>query len=215
MIEIAEKINCNVLLHPTNQRILGECMLKACTLKDLVEELHLDMSEAHYRVQQLTRAGILKVDREEKRAGRPIKYYIPTQEKFFLPFKDTPYNTLVDFMSQQLTPILQRFVELVFRNAPHLGEWGLGFEILSKDQKLATVFHQQRPDPSHPVNHEDLMFQQRVLGMWQILELTPETSREMKKELMDLYEKYRQKQSPDGEKHLYGVFLTPGDLQDT
>lgn len=217
MTEVHEKpitqLNCNVLLHNASQRILGACLQKEHTLKELVEELHMDMSEAHYRVQQLIKAGILKVSREEKRAGRPIKYYAPTQEKFFLPFKDTVYNTVVDFVVQQMEPILHRFVELIFKNVPQVGEWGLTFRPDQDGHKLSTMFHQEGKNPEG-LGARDMQLKHRVLAMWQTLDLLPDDARDMQREMMDLYEKYRQKQNPGGEKHIIGMFLTAGDLQD-
>lgn len=208
-----EKLNCNVLLTSTNQRILGACLQREHTLKELVEELHMDMSEAHYRVQQLIKAGILKVSREEKRAGRPIKYYAPTQEKFFLPFKDTVYNTVVDFIAQQMEPIMHRFIELIFKNVPQMGEWGLTFGQEKDSTKLSTMFHQSNK-PTGGETVREMQLRHRVLAMWQTLDLLPDDARDMQREMMDLYEKYRQKQQPDGEKHMIGMFLTAGDLQD-
>ncbi|GGJ41057.1 ArsR/SmtB family transcription factor [Deinococcus roseus] len=212
-LEVPEKLNCNVLLTQTNQRILEACMLREHTLKELVEELHLEMSEVHYRVQQLIRAGILKVAREEKRAGRPIKYYAPTQQNFFLPFKDTVYNTVSDFVSQQMEPIMRRFIDLIFRNVPQVGEWGLSFGLQEKDGKFTTIFRQEGKHPEG-LKGEEMQLRYRVLAMWQNLSLLPEDARSMQRELMDLYEKYRQKQNSDGEKHMLGLFFTPGDFQD-
>ncbi|GEM46972.1 helix-turn-helix transcriptional regulator [Deinococcus cellulosilyticus] len=211
MIDVSERRNCNVLLNSLNQRILGACMQREHTLKDLVESLHMDMSEAHYRVQQLIKAGILKVSREEKRAGRPIKYYAPTQEKFFLPFKDTVYSTVVDFMAEQIEPLMHRFLELAFRNVPQVGEWGLTFQLGEQDRKLSTVFGQQNPPSLDETSPREMMVKHRILGMWQNMELTVEDARSLTAELLDLYEKYRQKQNPGGEKHLMGLFLVPGD----
>ena len=47
-----------------------------------------------YRIKTFLKAGLLKVSRLEKRAGRPIKHYRSVFDAYFVPFEVTPYAEL-------------------------------------------------------------------------------------------------------------------------
>ena len=72
----------------TNARarsILFALMRQTSSLKNLHDQLGLSLSLLHYHVARLRRCGLVKVERVEARAGRPITIYAPAAKSFIVP----------------------------------------------------------------------------------------------------------------------------------
>ena len=54
-----------------------------------------------YRVRRFLAAGLLRVVREERRAGRPIKVYRSSADAYFVPFAITPYADLAERLKEE------------------------------------------------------------------------------------------------------------------
>ena len=63
-----------------------------------------------YRVRVFLEAGLLRVTREEARAGRPIKYYRSAHDAYFIPLETTPYAELEERLKIQSAPAVDELV---------------------------------------------------------------------------------------------------------
>lgn len=64
------------------------------------EEVGCALDTMLYRVKIFLKAGLLKVSRLEKRAGRPVKHYRSIHDAYFIPFEMTPYAELEERMRE-------------------------------------------------------------------------------------------------------------------
>lgn len=64
------------------------------------EEVGCALDTMLYRIKTFLKAGLLKVLRLEKRAGRPIKHYRSVHDAYFIPFEATPYAELEERMRE-------------------------------------------------------------------------------------------------------------------
>jgi len=119
-----------LLLDPTQVRYLEPFLGREATATEVARQLGEPVNIVHYRVMKMLKLGLLEMKREQRRAGRPTKWYGSRAERFFAPFSDSPGATLADALTadeaewqQRLTRGLARVME---RAAPG-AEWGVEF----------------------------------------------------------------------------------------
>lgn len=83
-----------LLSDPESFRFLEPFVARACSVKAAAAEVGCSLSTMLYRVKTFLGAGLLRVARIEKRAGRPIKHYRSAFDAYFIPFEVTPYAGL-------------------------------------------------------------------------------------------------------------------------
>ncbi len=76
------------------QRFLEPFVARECTVARAAEELGVAANSLLYRVERFQAAGLLRVVREEKRAGRAVKVYRSVADAFYVPFALTRAETL-------------------------------------------------------------------------------------------------------------------------
>lgn len=79
-----------VLASPDHLRFLAPFVGQERTLSDVARELGVPLSTLYRRVQRYVRLGLLRVVREEARAGRARKHYRSTRDAFFVPNRIAP-----------------------------------------------------------------------------------------------------------------------------
>lgn len=68
------------------QRLIVQLLINAeLSLGALAQATQMPMSLLHYHVSKCLAAGLIQVIREQRRAGRAIKYYRATAKSFFVP----------------------------------------------------------------------------------------------------------------------------------
>src|SRR5690606_27417944 len=87
-------------------------------------ELGLDLNAMLYRIRVLLSAGLLRVVREEKRQGRPIKVYRSAHDAYFIPYDATPFADLEERLWQQQRPELRERVRIQARRLQQGGVFG-------------------------------------------------------------------------------------------
>ncbi len=101
------------------------------TVAEAARELDCKLNAMHYRVKTFLEAGLLKVMREEKRAGRSVKVYCTVADAFFVPFDLTPHADIAEDWVRGVEPTVRelgrafgaaierrgRTGQCVFRNA--------------------------------------------------------------------------------------------------
>jgi len=83
-----------LLLNAQTQRLIHPFLGKEQSAGGAAKILGMSTSALLYRVNKLLEYGILKVVREEPRAGRASKVYTTTASSFFVPFRVTRAETL-------------------------------------------------------------------------------------------------------------------------
>lgn len=110
-------------------------LARELTASQAASETGRDLNAVLYRLRQFLAAGLVKVVREIKRAGRPIKVYRSTADAYFVPYEFTPFASLEERMMDQLLPHLR---ERVRSAARRLQEAGVSGQLLYRDEKGET-----------------------------------------------------------------------------
>lgn len=74
-----------VFLDPRRRRILTAFMGRESSLTEAAERLAMPLNGLAYHVGRLLELGLLRVAREQKRAGRPIRHYRAAADAFLIP----------------------------------------------------------------------------------------------------------------------------------
>ncbi|GEM46971.1 winged helix-turn-helix domain-containing protein [Deinococcus cellulosilyticus] len=197
-----------LLLEPLNRQIVELCIPRERTLSDLTEQLRTEMNGIYYRVQRLLRAGILKISRTEKRAGRPIKHYQATDESFFVAFRNTPYEDMAEYCHGLTAPSLRGFWESAFQKAQDLpGEWGLSIAYSHRRQSFMLQIQRETDHGLERNPIEQWATENHILGTFDQLRLAPEQAEAMYQELIGVYRKYTHLQDPEARPHWVGLFF--------
>ena len=65
-----------------------------CSASEAAEEASCSLEAMLYRIKQFLNLDLLKIVREEKRAGRAIKVYRSSFDAYFIPFEMTPFASV-------------------------------------------------------------------------------------------------------------------------
>lgn len=74
-----------VFLDPRRRRILTAFLGREASLTEAAKRLAIPLNALAYHVGRLIELGLLLVVREQKRAGRPIRYYRAAADSFLIP----------------------------------------------------------------------------------------------------------------------------------
>jgi DNA-binding transcriptional ArsR family regulator len=74
-----------VLEDGRRRRILLSLVAQERSLKEAAELNRLPLNLAHYHLRQLIAADLVEITREQKRAGRPVKFYRARYGAYFVP----------------------------------------------------------------------------------------------------------------------------------
>lgn len=183
------------------------------TAKSAAEAVGCNLDTMLYRVKTFLKAGLLKVERVEKRAGRPIKHYRSSHEAYLIPFEITPFAELEERLERQLKALQEPFAkglaklqrehgqearELYRRNDGEVWQGSAGeapnaFDFFSEDRRAWLERRRGRVGES----------------LYDQLELTQEQARAFLAEFYDLWRRYKRlpTQTPAGRYHLQVVFV--------
>nr|WP_246363427.1 helix-turn-helix domain-containing protein [Deinococcus budaensis] len=78
-----------LLTHRRVRQVLGAFLAGEQTVAGAARRLELDLRTVHRDVRALCAAGLLRLVREQKRAGRAVKVYAAVAPAFFVPFSVT------------------------------------------------------------------------------------------------------------------------------
>lgn len=77
------------------------------SVAELASELAEDPRRLLYRVNKLQNLNLLRVVKEEKRAGRPIKYYQTSARRFIVTYAASPAASAVEFIGMMSDSLLR------------------------------------------------------------------------------------------------------------
>jgi hypothetical protein len=98
--KIKDRAAAAVFASPLQSKIVQTLIPHAMTMAALARLIELPLSLLHYHVAKCVALGLLKVERVEPRAGRPVKHYRATARTFFVPTELLPKMPGTDMSSQ-------------------------------------------------------------------------------------------------------------------
>lgn len=99
-----------LLSDPTAFRYFEPFLARESTVSRAAEVVGCGVDTMLYRVRKFCQAGLLRVSRSEKRAGRPIKHYRSTADAYFVPLSVTPFATVEERLANQMRPFNEEVV---------------------------------------------------------------------------------------------------------
>jgi hypothetical protein len=171
------------------------------TLSCVAEMLRVEVGSLYYKAKKMEAYGILEVTKEEKRAGRAIKYYRLSAEEFFLPLELSPFESVEGYIRATFSSLH----ELVLKNAALArereweGQWGISLIENKRDHELD---RRLQPDPPQPE-----VVRTHYLG-YRTLHLSSEQAKELAKRLELLAREYENVPA-EGTPHIIYLAVTP------
>lgn len=175
------------LLDTQTRRFLEPFLGRTCTVTQAARELRVKPNALLYRVNQLLGLGLLEVEHEEARVGKPVKFYRSSAPAFFVPFALTPAETVEALILPLEREWSGRFAQNAAAlmsadpNAVGLGVWRV---------ESGEVIAKPRLPPPAPFDHS-LFERWPVLSLWSAevyLEDTDATS--LREEMLALLGRY-------------------------
>ncbi|PYE51919.1 winged helix-turn-helix domain-containing protein [Deinococcus yavapaiensis] len=200
---VSTRRQAELLLDPANYRYLDALMGRECSAGELAKMLGEDVRRVHYLLGRLVDADLAYVAREEKRAGRPVKYYAMNAH-WLVPFDMTDAETIEALLNAQLQPRLERFSHLLVgqlrRDASIVVRVSRGVD----DEPIGvSLYDEGRPDPRE---------NGPLFANWMFLRLTPERAQALHTDLNDLLRRHDVSDDEDASVYSIGLFLAPGDV---
>ena len=102
---VSDPVQARFLTDPAKKRFLLPFLARERRIAQAAEEVGCSINRMLYQVRTLAGCGLLRIVREEPRAGRAVRVYRSVHEAYFVPFAATPYDTLEQRITVQGDPI--------------------------------------------------------------------------------------------------------------
>ncbi len=159
------------------------------TVGQAAAETGFKLNAMHYRVRTFLDAGLLKVVREEKRAGRAIKVYRSVADAFFVPFQFTAHATRQESWLAHIEPVARPIAQSMAER--YLEREQAGQCIFRDDEgHFVSLGGQELRESKEIVFHPDA--DQRPLGTDRFgnIFLTEAEAQRLERELVELFGRY-------------------------
>lgn len=93
-----------LLTNPAARQLLEPFIGFERTVTQAAQEAGCSVQRLMYRVEQFKRAGLLLETRQQRRSGRPVRYYRAVADGFQIPFEFTPFADVEDMTARQYAP---------------------------------------------------------------------------------------------------------------
>jgi len=118
----------DTLINPKTLLWLEPFLANSTTISEAAKRIASKPNTVLSRVRKLLRLGLLKVVKEEKRAGRAIKWYRSSSDSFFVPFAATSAESLEEMMAERDSYWESMLRAAVVRSRMEsIGTWGTRF----------------------------------------------------------------------------------------
>ncbi len=121
---VTDPEQARLLTDPDTQRLFRPFLARERTVSQVAAETGSDLNAVLYRVRQYLAAGLLRIVREEKRPGRPVKVYRSVHDAYFIPYEVTPFATLEERMLEQMLPAFRERIRIQARQIAQYGRIG-------------------------------------------------------------------------------------------
>lgn len=198
--EVRDVTQARLLTDPVARGLLTPFIGAECSATQAAQAVGCSVQRMLYRMRQFEQAGLLIETRQQRRSGRPIRFYRAVADGFHVPFEYTPFEDVEAMMARQYLPfdrLRDRVLARLVQQRTHVGRRiyrdAVSGEIQSEsDQGLAT-----RPlsmTTRKPGNDVTLK-----------VRLTDEVAQRIAEELDDLYWRLEAARRPVGEGQEYLV----------
>lgn len=186
---VTDPEQARLLTDPACQRVFRAFLARDATATEAVRDTGADMNAVLYRVRQLQRAGLLKVVREVKRPGRPIKVYRSSHDAYFVPYELTPFASLEERLLAQLRPHMETRARVMAQRLRQHGWYG---QVFFRDREGETW----TASAAEPAARLDWLDASLGLGIDYVveLELTDEEAADLQTLLYQALERYQRGQ---------------------
>lgn len=118
---VEDEVQARLLSDPQSLSFLEPFLAREASASQAARELGRPLDTVRYRVRRFLDAGLLRVTREERRPGRPIRYFRTVADGFVVPFALTPYAELEERLRATLRATDETFVRAAARSLRHHG----------------------------------------------------------------------------------------------
>ncbi len=202
---VTDSEQARLLSDNASLRYFRPFVARELSVKEAADELGVALDTMLYRVKVLLGAGLLRVARLERRAGRPIKYYRSVHDAYIIPFDLTPYANLEEILHLYFRECADIVVPSMARTMRQIGREG---RILYRDAHDGTVW-QYSADSLKVLQRNDQGIQRTGADfMDDRLELTDAEARELLNELYGVWQRFRdRKGSAETRKSYFFQFI--------
>ena len=187
---ITETQAADALINPKTLRWLEPFLASPTTISEAAKQTASKPNTVLSRVKRFMKLGLIKIVKEEKRAGRAIKWYRTSSDSFFVPFAATTAESLEEMMAER-----DSYWENMLRQAvvqsrmESIGTWGTRFY---KDKRG----HLQVQTAIGPTENHDLLEPNApaALSGWRdSVFLDFEEAKQLQNDMFELLTKYQKK----------------------
>lgn len=105
--EIKTKESAAYLSKLKNLNFLQPFLESECTITQAAEKTKVKEHQMQYFVTKMLKFKLIEVSKEEKRSGKPLKYYRCVADSFFIPLDYAPYTDLTSYFSELANVMLE------------------------------------------------------------------------------------------------------------
>jgi len=102
---VSDQAQARFLTDPAKKTFFVPYLARERRIGEAAAEVGCSVNRMLHQVRTLLGCGLLRVLREEPRAGRAVKVYRSVHDAYFVPFQATPYDTLEQRITVQGDPI--------------------------------------------------------------------------------------------------------------
>lgn len=207
-VQVRDVVQAALLLDERARHVLAPFVGQACSASGVAEHLGMPLTSLLYQVRRLLDAKLLVVEREERRAGRAVKYYRAAAERFIVPYALTPAETPdVLLLAQHAGPDARLRRNLVHAGLELLeqqGTEGVGVQVVLDGPRLVL---RNMVGPDAGWNFLDPAAPAMVDYWLEDVHLDFEEAKALQAELCELVERYRTKRG--GQAYVLRLALAP------
>ena len=202
---VQDPAQARLLTNPKTRPFFEPFLAREQTVSAAAKDVGCTLHAMLYRVKTFVEAGLLRVVREEPRAGRPVKHYRSTFDAYFIPHGVTPYANLEDALLEQTREQANFLVRQWAKLLHNIGHDGRRFyrdpygEINWESGEVSTV----KLDFDNPTYPAAFDFSLEI-------RLSKEEAKALQLELRDLYLRYLPARAqPSGGDYVFQAALVP------
>ena len=176
------------LTTPKTLTMFSPFLVSECCASDAANVLGLEIGAISYWIKRFLKMGLLTVTRLERRAGRSIKHYHASSERFFIPFQAIPVDSL-EMMQERLleqtrAAMTRSQMAVILEHHPDAGVWVFG-----QEKRLRMEYVEGASfEPLYSLE----LTRPAILEQWEVLKLNFEDAKNLQIELSSLLERYKE-----------------------
>lgn len=102
--EVHTQVQARLLTDPAAHQLLEPFIGFERSVTQAAQKIGCSVQRLMYRVERFKQAGLLLETRQERRSGRPVRYYRAVADGFRIPFAFTPFADIEAMIAKQHAP---------------------------------------------------------------------------------------------------------------